>query len=237
MRPFTRWRSTCSIDSVSFPPCACPSSAWTAPWEGRLTGRCRAAKGFRWPRERDPNAVVMQGGGGCVGQRAEESGEKKERTLFSPRRRAIGPATFSLVSISTRGRECEPYLRSFRHLGVSSSSARLPSSLSAHARTSRTSWEANCSSLRRLRRCGNDVLGGVKPNRSLQRRDTWGGRSATTSRPRLPDSWTSAQRECETEFECHRSLSGGRVGRGQARRLCGSGETNHSRGRVALVDV
>ena len=34
------------------------------------------------------------------------------------------------------------------------------------------------------------------PNRSLQRRDTWDSGSATiASRPRLPDSWTSAPKE------------------------------------------
>ena len=38
--------------------------------------------------------------------------------------------------------------------------------------------------------CGNDVLRGIEPNRSLQRRDTWDGRYATASHPRSPDNWT-----------------------------------------------
>ena len=73
--------------------------------------------------------------------------------------------------------------------------------------------------------CGDDVLGGVEAN-VLFSGDTWDSGSATTaSRPRLPDSWTSAQRGCETEFEFRRSLPGERVGQGQARRWCGSGES------------
>ncbi|KAH9989587.1 hypothetical protein BJV77DRAFT_1016610 [Russula vinacea] len=130
----------------------------------------------------------MQGGGGLFSRRRQASGP--QRSPWSPPRlEAVNAGTCVALG----------------HLGVSSSSACL---LSAHARTSRTGEEANCSLLRRLRRCGNEVLGGVEPNRSLQRRDTRGGRSATA-----------------TELECRRSLPGERVGQGQSRRWCGRGKS------------
>ena len=134
---------------------------------------------------------------------------------------SVGPATFSLVSTSSRGCECG-YLRSFGAFGGIVIVRMFAVGTRTYVKNRRGGelfvveaftevWQR-----RTWRRR-------TKPFSSAERHAGWQVCNRQSSS--VADSWTSAQRGCETELECRRSLPGERVGQGQSRRWCGRGKS------------
>ena len=148
---------------------------------------------------------------------------------------SVEPTTFSSVSISSPGRECGPYLRHFGAFG----GAIIVGAFVVVAVVTATRMYANrreggepfvVEAFRRSFVATTYLEMSKRPFSSAERRGTAGLQPAPVVLGRLTVG-QSAQRGCETEFECRRSLPG------QGRRWCGSVKASHSRGRVASVGV
>jgi hypothetical protein len=155
---------------------------------------------------------------------------------------SVGPATFSSVSILSRGRECGPYLHRLKGFG----DVVIVSGFAVVVVVTVT-----CTYVKNRRKggglfvvdaltevvCGDDVQYlevSKRPFSSVERhvgRQVCNQRQSSSVARQL---YSLPKEGVKQSFECRCSLPGGRVGRGQARRWCGRGESEPLKGPYGL---